>query len=40
MANEIFGLNLLYVSKNSKKNQDDIAEAILIGYTYLKKERG
>ena len=30
MANEKFGLNLLWVSPKSTKNQDDIAEAILI----------
>lgn len=30
MANEKFGLELLWVSPNSKKNDDDIAEAILI----------
>lgn len=38
MANDVFGTNLQYISKYSKKNQDDIAEAILIGYSYLKKE--
>lgn len=37
LANELFNLNLLFVNKNSKQNQDDIAEAILIGYSYLKK---
>lgn len=30
MANNVFGLELLWVSSNSKKNEDDIAEAILI----------
>lgn len=30
MANEKFGLELLWVSPSSKKNEDDIAEAILI----------
>ena len=34
-ANGKFGLDLKYVSKNSKKNDDDIAEAILIGYSFL-----
>ena len=36
MVNEMFGLNLFFNAKNSKQNQDDIAEAILIGYAYLK----
>ena len=36
MANETFNLNLVYVNKTSKQNQDDIAEAILVGYSYLK----
>ncbi|MBR0473348.1 MAG: hypothetical protein IJI98_11725 [Methanosphaera sp.] len=40
MANDVFGTNLQYISKYSKKNQDDIAEAILVGYSYLKKENG
>ena len=35
MANQLFGLDLQYISKYSKKNQDDIAEAILIGYAHL-----
>ena len=35
-ANELFSLNLAYVSKGSKKNEDDIAEAILIGYYFTK----
>ena len=38
LANKIFDLNLIFVNKTSKQNQDDIAEAILIGYSYLKKE--
>jgi hypothetical protein len=39
MANELFGLNLIYKNKTSKQNQDDIAEAILVGYSYLKEEK-
>ncbi len=39
MANEIFGLNLVFINKTSKKNQDDIAEAILVGYAYLKERK-
>lgn len=34
-ANELFGLNLTWLSENSSKNQDDIAEAILIAYSQL-----
>ena len=34
-ANEIFNLNLIWVSPNSKKNEDDIAEAILICYSQV-----
>ena len=36
MANQIFNLDLKYLTKSSKKNDDDIAEAILIGYSYLR----
>jgi len=35
-ANEIFGLNLPWVSPSSKYNADDIAEAILIGYSQVR----
>ena len=38
-ANKTFNLDLKYISLYSKKNQDDIAEAILVGYAYLKKEK-
>lgn len=38
-ANEVFNLDLLWVSPNSKKNQDDQAEAILIAYSQVKKKR-
>ena len=34
-ANELFGLDLVWVSENSSKNQDDIAEAILIAYSQI-----
>lgn len=34
-VNSEFGLSLNWVSPSSKKNQDDIAEAILIGYSYM-----
>lgn len=34
-VNQTFGLNLIYKSPSSKKNQDDIADAICIGYFYL-----
>lgn len=36
MANEIFDLNLIWAGANSKKSQDDIAEAILIAYSQIK----
>lgn len=38
-ANEIFGLNLQWVSPSSKKNEDDISDAILIAYSQIKKKR-
>lgn len=34
-ANYTFGLDLVYVSPSSKKNQDDIADAINIGYSVI-----
>lgn len=37
MANELFGLDLQWVSPTSSKNDDDTAEAILIGYSHVKK---
>lgn len=37
MANEEFGLNLTWVAPSSKKNDDDIAESILIAYSQIKK---
>lgn len=36
MANEEFGLNLTWVAPKSKKNQDDVAEGILIGWSQIK----
>lgn len=36
MVNDLFGLNLTWVSPSSKKNDDDIAEAILLGYAQVK----
>ena len=35
-ANELFGLNLLWLKEKSKKNEDDEAEAILIAYSQIK----
>lgn len=35
MANEIFGLDLQWVSPTSTKNDDDEAEAILIGWSQI-----
>lgn len=39
-ANKIFNLNLIYKNKSSKLNEDDIAEAILIGFCYIKSKKG
>ncbi|MDO4803016.1 MAG: crossover junction endodeoxyribonuclease RuvC [Prevotellaceae bacterium] len=38
-ANELFGLNLMWVSPSSKKNQDDISDAILLTYSQIKPRR-
>lgn len=35
-ANELFGLNLVWVSPSSKFNQDDVSDAILLCYSYIK----
>lgn len=35
-ANELFGLSLKWVSPSSKYNEDDIADAILLGYSQVK----
>lgn len=37
-ANELFNLDLKWVAPKSKKNQDDIAEAVLIGYSQVLNE--
>ena len=34
-ANKLFGMNLLWVKENSKKNEDDEAEALLIAYSQI-----
>ena len=39
-ANKTFGLNLIWKSKTSKFNQDDISDAILVAYSHILKERG
>ena len=36
MANQLFGLELLWIKEKSKKNEDDEAEALLIAYSQLK----
>lgn len=38
-VNELFGLNLMWVSPSSKKNEDDIAEAVLIAYSQIRRKR-
>lgn len=35
MANDVFGLDLEWHGANSKKSQDDVAEAILIAYSQI-----
>lgn len=35
-ANQMFGLSLNWVKPKSKKNEDDVAEAILIAYSQIK----
>lgn len=35
LVNKEFGLNLKWISKSSKFNQDDISDAILIAYSYF-----
>lgn len=39
MANEKFGLDLVWVAPKSKKNQDDEAEGILICYSQIRKKK-
>ena len=38
MANEIFGLDLVWVKPNSTKNMDDEAEAVLIGWAVVQSQ--
>lgn len=38
-ANRLFGLQLQWISPSSKKNEDDVAEAILIAYSQVKQRR-
>lgn len=35
-ANDEFGLDLKYIKKDNKQNGDDIAEALLIGHSFLR----
>lgn len=35
-ANKKFNLDLKYIKKDNRQNDDDIAEALLIGYSFLK----
>ena len=37
-ANKLFGLDLLWVSPKSSKNEDDIADSILVAYSQIKKK--
>ena len=39
MANKEFGLKLVWNGPKSKKTEDDVAEAILIAYSQIKKRR-
>lgn len=39
MVNSTFGKNLVWVSSNSKKNEDDEAEGILIAYSQIQQQR-
>lgn len=36
LANQLFKLNLMWIKENSKKNEDDEAEALLIAYSQIK----
>ena len=38
LANELYDLNLIWKSKTSKENDDDISDAILIAHTVIHKE--
>ena len=37
-ANKLFGLDLLWVSPKSTKNEDDIADSILVAYSQINKK--
>ena len=37
-ANELFGLELLWVSPNSSKNEDDVSDSILVAYSQIKQK--
>ena len=39
MANKQFGLDLQWISPTSSKNDDDVAEAVLIGWSYVIKSQ-
>ena len=38
-ANELFGLNLVWVSPSSKFNQDDVSDAILLCYSQIRQRK-
>ena len=38
-ANELFGLNLVWVSPSSNKNMDDISDAILLCYSQIRQRK-
>lgn len=38
-ANELFGLNLVWVSPSSSKNMDDISDAILLCYSQIRQRK-
>lgn len=39
MANDLFGLNLRWVAYGSKKNEDDVAEAILVAWSQIQSRK-
>lgn len=39
MANDEFGLSLVWAGAKSKKSEDDVAEAILIAYSQIKRRK-
>ena len=36
-ANQLFGLSLNFFSLGSKRNDDDVSDAVLIAYSYVKR---